>query len=276
MARSQAGRPSVAAVVAGGFAVALGLSACGVDEPAVEVEGQTAVSGEFANLEPGDEAEPDELLKRLSSPGAETLSSFDFAILAPADGEDLGVSGAVDLTADSPALDVSLDLPPMGVVDLLLVSGSAYVTIPGLTPEGKYFEVPAEDIESMGAQDLKNTLDLDSLMQTWDSSAQEVTFVGTEEINGEETDHYELQLDPQKVLDELGETAGPEVGSEFGLDLDLASAGTYGIWVGDDDLIAKMVIASEDSQITITLDDWGQELQLQAPVASDVITFPGF
>lgn len=275
MARSQARRPSMVAAAAGGLTLALGLSACGGDDPAVETEGQAEVSDAFANLEPGEEAEPNELLTRLASPGAETLSAFDFAIVAPAEGEELTVSGAVDLTGESPALDVSLDLPPMGVVDLLLASGSAYVQIPGLTPEGKYFEIPAEELDGMGTQDLTATLDLDSLMKTWETSAQEVTFVGTEEINGTETDHYELQLDPQKALDEMGETAAPDLGGEFGLDLDLASAGTYGIWVDEDDLITQMVISGEGSEVTVMLDDWGQELQLQTPDPADVIAFPG-
>lgn len=276
MARSTVGRSSLVWGAAASAAVALGLGACGSDSETVRVEGQSEDGGTVAMLEPGDEVEPDDLLERLASPGADTLGAFDFAVLAPAEGEQISVSGAVDLAGESPALDVSMDLPPMGVVDLLLVDGSAYVNVPGLTPAGKYFEIPAQELDTLRASDLTDTLDLDSLMDTWDSTAQEVTFVGKEDVNGNQTDHFELELDPQKALDAMGETAAPDLGSEFGLDLDLAGAGTYDIWVGEDDLIAKMVIGGEESAVTITLDNWGQDLQVQAPDASDVMQFPGF
>ncbi|MGB5936968.1 MAG: hypothetical protein WBG76_14015 [Ornithinimicrobium sp.] len=276
MTRSQNRRSSFVGGAAAGLALTLGLAACGSDTEPVEDEGQTQNGAALADVEPGDQVEPSDLLDRLSSPGAETLNAFDFAVLAMAEGEQIAISGAVDLAGDSPALEVSMDLPPMGVVDLLLVEGSAYANIPGLTPEGKYLEIPAQELDNLGAQDLTNTLDLDSLMDTWDSSAQEVTFVGTEEINGNETDHYELELDPQKVLDEMGQTAAPDLGSELGLDMDLAGAGTYGIWIGEDNLIRQMVIGSEESAVTITLDNWGQDLKVEVPDAADVVEIPGF
>ncbi|MGB7448512.1 MAG: hypothetical protein WA892_05240 [Ornithinimicrobium sp.] len=261
MARSTQGRSRTAVGV---ILLAGGLSACGGQSQGTEA----AQSPELAQVEPGDEIEPAQLLQRLSAPGTQTLSSFDFSADLDMDQQELAVIGGIDLDGDSPAAELTMDLPPMGTVDLLLVDDVAYLSIPNLTPAGKYVEVPASELKEMGVEDLTESLDVNALMKKWDASAQEITYVGEQDVNGETTDHFEVVVDPQEVLDRAGHTAPPE--------LDVSGELTYGIWVDSDNLIRQMKLDIDGTAATVSLDNWGQDLQVEAPAPADVVQMPSF
>jgi hypothetical protein len=241
------------------------LGACGGQSQGSEEAQQ---SSDATQLEPGDEIEPEQLLQRLGEPGAETLSSFEVTANLNGDQQKMALTGGVDLDGESPAANLTLDLSSMGTVDLLLVDEVAYLSVPGMTPSGKYVEVPTGELESMGMEDVTQSLDVNELMQKWDAAAQEIVFVGEQEVAGESTDHFEVVVDPQEVLDQAGETAPPE--------LDVSGDVTYGIWVDDDNLIRQMKLDIDGSAATVRLDSWGQDLQVEAPAPADVVEMPSF
>ncbi|MGB3827308.1 MAG: hypothetical protein WA962_00895 [Ornithinimicrobium sp.] len=273
MARTVRTRSGVAVA---GVVLLTGIAACGSDPEVTEAGDAAAPTStapstsapEVAVAEPGGDVPAAELVQRLSSPGIAELSSFEFTVDLSDQQEQFAVSGAVDLSQGSPTAQVSMDLPPMGNIELLLVDGTAYVNIPELTPAGKYYEVPAQELANFGVADVSEALDLNTLMQEWDAEATQVTFVGAEEVNGAMTDHYQITLDPQAALDAVGQTAPP--------DTDLSKSGTYGIWVGEDDLIAQMVLDIEGASATVTMDNWGQDQEVQAPDPADVVQLPNF
>jgi len=178
------------------------------------------------------------------------------------------VIGGVDASGESPAAQVTMDLPSMGTVDLRLVDAAAYLSIPNVTPAGKYLEVPATELDDIGVADLTESLDVNALMEKWDASAQEIIFVGEDEVAGTTTDHFEIVVDPQEVLDEAGKTASPE--------MDLSGEVTYRIWVDEENLIRQMQLDLEQASATVTMDDWGQDLQVEAPEPADVVQMPNF
>ncbi|MGB3764726.1 MAG: hypothetical protein WA966_16060 [Ornithinimicrobium sp.] len=253
-----------------GVAVLAGVAACGTDAEVAEVaQGTTSPdTPALAAAEPGDDVPATDLVQRLSSPGVEELTSFSFEVDLTDQQDQFAIDGAVDLAEGTPAAQLSADVPPLGTLDVRLVDGTAYVNVPELTPEGKYYEVPADELADLGMSDVSESLDLTSLMKDWDDDLTQVTFVGTEDVNGASTDHYAITVDPQAVLDAAGQTAPP--------DMELPDAGTYGIWVGEDNFVAKMVLDIDGASATVLLDDWGQDLQVQAPDAADVLEFPSF
>lgn len=267
MARTIRSRSGIALA---GVVLVAGVSACGSDGDVSEAASETSTQAkeEVAVTEPGGEVSAEELVQRLKSPGEEALSSFEFTAEVAEQQEQLAISGAVNLQGETPAAQVTMDVPPMGTLDLLLVEGVAYVNVPELTPAGKYFEVPAQELADFGVSDVSSTLDVDALMQDWESSAQKITFVGAEEIDGATTDHYEVLLDPEAALDAAGQTAPP--------DIDLSGSLSYGIWVGDDDLIRQMVVEIDGSSATVSMDQWGQDVDVQAPDPADVMELPNF
>lgn len=267
MARTVRSRSGVAIA---GVVLVTGVSACGGGDDVKESSSETSSEAkqELAVTEPGGEVSAEELVQRLKSPGEDALSSFAFTADVAEQQGDLAVSGAVNLQGDAPAAQVTMDVPPMGALDLLFVDGVAYLNVPELTPAGKYFEVPAQELADFGVTDVSNSLDVDKLLKDWESSAPKVTFVGAEKVNGAQADHYELTVDPKAALDATGQTAPP--------DIDLSGSLSYGIWVGDDDLISQMVVDIDGSAATVSLDKWGQDVQVQAPDPADVMDLPNF
>ncbi|HKJ13102.1 MAG TPA: hypothetical protein VJ976_12030 [Ornithinimicrobium sp.] len=243
-----------------------GVSACGGSSDEAETAQQSQQPA--TALEPGDDVEPTALVQRLSSPGKQTLSSFTFTADAAAEDQQVTIAGGVDLDGESPTAELTMELPPLGSVDLLLVDDVGYVDIPNLTPPGKYVQVPADELAEVGMSDVTESLDIQELMQKWESSGAAITYVGEDEVDGEATEHFELVVDPQQILDEAGQTASPDLEVEGDL--------TYGVWVGQDDLVRKMQLDIDGADATVRMDDWGQELQVQAPKQGDIVQMPSF
>lgn len=250
-----------------------GVSACGGDPEVTDsaavadsaTESDSASTSAMPPVEPGGDVSADELVQRLSSPGEEALSAFDFTLNYVDGTEDLTANGSVDLTSTDPAAQLSLDVPPMGALDVRLVDGTAYINVPELTPEGKFFEVPADQLGEFGVTDFTGSLDVNSLMDQLGAGSPEIAFVGAEEVNGAMTDHYEITLDPQAALDAVGQTAPADV--------NLSDAATTSIWVGQDDHLAKMMIGIDGGSATVNFDNWGSEVNIEAPAAADLMEF---
>ncbi len=268
MARTLASR-SGAAVVA--VFLATGVTACG-DEAQVVEPGQegTTSTAKVAQVSPGDDITVNELLARLSSPGLEVLRSFDFALDLAADTDQLDITGEVHLDGQTPALQVSTQIASMGSVEVVYVDGSAYVSLPSITGAGKYFEFSAEEMNEMGTTDYTDSLDLNSLMEEWNVGAQSVTFVGTEDIDGLNTDHFEVAVDPQEVADALGDL------TESDPDLGVTEPIMYDLWIDQDDLIRQMALDIDGANATVQFDNWGEGKPIVAPDPSDITTMPNF
>ncbi len=250
-----------------------GVSACAGDPEVTDTaavggsatESESASTSAMSPVEPAGDVTADELVERLSAPGEEALSAFDFTLNFVNGTEDLTAKGSVDLAGAEPAAQLSLDVPPTGVLDVRLVDGTAYINIPELTPEGKFFTVPADQLGEFGMADVTGSLDVNSLMDQLGAGSPEITFVGAEDVNGSMTDHYEITLDPEAALDAAGETAPS--------DIDLSEAVTTEIWVGQDDHLAKMVVGIDGGSATVNFDNWGSDVTIEAPAAADLMEF---
>lgn len=264
--RSRSGAALAGVVLVGG------VSACGgegqVTDSAAVTDAATAsdsAAATMSDVDPGADVSADELVQRLSSPGEEALSAFDFSLNFADGTEDLTATGSVNLDQAEPAAQLQVNVPPMGSLDVRFVDNTAYINIPELTPEGKFFEVPADELGQFGVSDVTESLDLNQLMDQWQAGKPDVTFVGAEEVNGAQTDHYEVTLDPQAALDAVGETAPS--------DMDLSQSLTTDIWVGEDNHLAKMKLDIDGASATVNFDNWGNDASIEAPAAADVMEF---
>jgi len=264
--RSRSGAALASVVLIGG------VSACGneaeVTDTAAVTDSATAsdsAAATMADVEPGADVSADELVQRLSSPGEEALSAFDFSLNFADGTEDLTATGSVNLDQAEPAAQLQVNVPPMGALDVRFVDNTAYVNIPELTPVGKFFAVPADELGQLGVTDVTDSLDLNQLMDEWDAGKPDVTFIGAEEVNGAQTDHYQVTLDPQAALDAVGETAPS--------DMDLSQSLSTDIWVSEDDHLAKMSLEIDGASAIVSFDNWGNDKAIEAPAAADIMEF---
>lgn len=266
-------RGAVAALAA----VTLGLGACGAQGEVTEISdaatatapatdgevdtGQTdAAQPEYA---PGDKVEVADLLERLKSPGQEKLSAFELSMDLAGGGEEMTMTGKAAI-GDAPELDLQMTVAGMGDLRLILVDSAVYMAIPGLTSQGEFFEVPASELEGLGMEDITDTIDFESTWDGWDAGAQTAQFVGREDIDGEQMDHFAIVVDATAAADAMGQSMSEGMPTEI----------TYDVWVDEEDLMRQVSFDAGGATASITVDNWGQDVDIQAPPADKITKMP--
>lgn len=214
----------------------------------------------------GEEIAVDELLERLKSPGEEQLSSFEMAMDMSAQGQELAMAGAVDMGGETPEMNITMDITGLGSMEMILVDGAAYLALPGVTEEGQYVEVPADQLGQFGAGDLTSSVDLGATWDGWDAGAQRATFLGSEDVDGEPMDHYQIVVDAAAAAEAMGQ---PDVAG-------MPPKLTYDVWVDEDDFMRQMSFEVEGEVLEMTMDNWGGDVDVQAPDPSSIVEVPGF
>lgn len=233
----------------------------------------TTPAGDAAADSTGDAAEGEEIpvadfMAMLQEPGEEKLSSYTTTIQMEADGEQLEVEGAMDLSGDTPAMQLTMEVAEVGNVDLLLVEGGMYMTMPGLVPEGKYLEAPPELTQDLA--DLEE-IDVSEMWGTWEESAQRVVFLGEDDVDGTQMRQYEITVD-EEAVDQALQSAAEELGDDAAM-TSAAPQGpvVYQVWLDDDNLIRQLVMDLEDGSMQMMLDNWGEPQDIQAPAPEDIV-----
>lgn len=260
------------ALAAGALAVTL--AGCGgeegtVTDPSGQAEGGSeAEAAGGADLEPGSEVPVADFIARLKSPGTERLGSFSLTLDMEFEGMAMSMEGQADVRGDTPQLALTMDIPQMGEADMIVVDGTAYLSMAGLTPGGKYIEIPAEELT--GGTDITEQVDMTAQWDAW-AQAQSITFVGTEDVDGEQLDHYQLVLDLEAALEASGQSM-----EDLGTDLpELPDTVTYEVWLDEDDLMRQVDFDLMGGTINLTMDDWGSDVTVEAPDPEDVTQMDG-
>lgn len=229
--------------------------------------GSSTPVGEVAE---GEEIPVEDFMAMLQEPGEETLSSYTMAMSMDVDGQAMDVDGAMDLSGEQPAMQLTMSMPDLGEIEMLLVDGSMYMAVPGLTPEGQYMEAPPEMMGDV--QDL-DEIDVSAQWEAWEQ-AEKVVFVGTEDVDGTEVRRYEVTVN-EGVVNEAVESAAEEMGDAAAA-TSAAMSGpiVYDVYLDEDNLMRKMVADIDGTTMEMTMDNWGEDPGIEAP-SPDQITDMG-
>lgn len=184
-------------------------------------------------------------------------------------GQNMQVKGVGDMS-DQENLKVRMTLEMPGAtgqgINMLLVDKKMFMQLPGQAG-GKYVEVPMDQLSQSGGQDFEKLLNPAESMKMSKDSVQQVTFVGPEDVNGEQLKHYQMVLDVSKANEAAGITPAPN------------STGPqtvpYDVWVDGNKLMRKMEMTIEGSKVTMLLDKYGEPVDISAPPTASVTTMPG-
>lgn len=279
-------RNRLGAIVAVGVLSAT-LSACAADDssdddattPAATAESNSAATGDAgaedtaADTAAGEAAEGEEIpveefLAMLKEPGEETLSSYTMVMTMDVEGQQMDIDGAVDLGGDTPAMQMVMNIPEMGEVEMIIVDSTVFMAIPGMTPEGTYVEAPPELTADLGQLE---DIDVSSQWDAWEEGAEKVVFVGTEDVDGSEMSRYEITVS-EEAIDAAMETAAGEMGDDAAAtSMGLDGPVVYDVWLDEDNLMRRMTMDVGGTPVEMTMDNWGEPQDIQAPSSDEVV-----
>ncbi len=228
-------------------------------EDTTEASEEEDSGGEAAE---GEEIPVEEFLAMLQEPGEETLSSYTLTMDMQADGQSIQAEGAVDLSGDEAAMQMMMTMPEMGELEMITTDGQLYLAMPGVTPEGMYMQA-GEDV--LGQAAAMEDIDVSTQWEAWEEGAQQVVFLGDEDVDGTEMGHYQVTVDPQAIAEAGGEDAAAmteAVGDEMV---------TYDVWLDDDNLMRQLSFELEGMTAEMMMDNWGEPQEIEAPASDQVM-----
>ncbi len=232
------------------------------DTGAEETETATeAAGGEAAE---GEEVDVQEFLALLQSPGEETLSSYTLDMVMNMGGQEMTMGGKADLTGGAPAFDIEMTMPGMGDAHMILADGEIYMSMPGVTDEGKFMQVPKEQLGETASQ--LDEVDITSTWDAWEQGASKIVYVGEDDVDGQSMRHYEVTVDSAAALEAAGQT-GEDAAAASAL---MGDEITYEVWLDADNLMRKVAFELEGVVSEITTDNWGEPMDISAPSADEI------
>lgn len=185
-------------------------------------------------------------------------------------GQNMSVKGVGDMS-DQQNLKMRMTMEMPGAsgqgINMLLVDKKMYMQLPGQAG-GKFVEVPMDQLrQAGGGQEFEKLLNPAESLKASKDAVQKVTFVGPEDVSGQQLKHYQMVLDVSKANQAAGITPAPNATGPQTV--------PYDVWVDNDKLMRKMEMTIEGSKVTMLLDKYGEPVSITAPPSASVTTMPG-
>lgn len=231
----------------------------------------TEDAGAGTDVAEGEEVAPEDFVAMLKSPGEEAMSTYRMTMDLKAGAESVTMEGAVDLSGDSPRMSMDMEIPGAGAMTMVLADGRMYMSMPGVTEEGKFVEVPEEALGE--AATALEDIDFATQYDTWAAGAQKVVFVGEEDVDGTMMRRYEIHLDADAVADAAGVTGSPEDDAALTSALGGETV-VYDVWLDEDNFMRRMVMEVEGVVTEMKADGWGEPVDIEVPAEEDLMSGP--
>ena len=256
--------------------LALGsLAACGNDSTtAADPQAPSSSAGAPSSSTTPDAADgahkvdPAAFVGRLKTAAA-ALTTARFAMMMDMSGQSIQANGALDMTGDQPAMQISMDLTGMGTLtDMRIVDGVMYIQDP-TSGSGKYLKMDLGDpngpLGNMGdALDSYNPGQMISKMSP--RAFRSVTDLGSETVGGRQLEHYRVVVD-------VG--AASQVFKNLPSRASLPKTMTYDMWLDSENRMARFkMLMKKVTQVTASYSDYGADVHITAPPASQVMEMP--
>jgi len=218
-----------------------------------------------ATAKPVDKAE---FLAMLKS-AADKITTARFAMTMDLSGQSVPVKGVIDMTGDSPAMQMTMDVTGMGTpTEMRLVDKVIYLQVPGAGT--KFYKIDLTDpngpMASLGGDAFDN-IDPGELTATMPPRAfTKVTDHGVTTVKGQQLHHYTARMDLRSMrkLPNLPSTAS------------LPRTAAYDVWLDDQGRFARFEMLMKNTmRMTARYSDYGTAAHVVVPPASDVMAMPG-
>lgn len=268
------------AAAAAASVLLVGLTGCGGDDTTAVSDDATTQSSpteptesESESEEPSEEPEEQsggydakELLAAMKA-AVEENETAHLVMEMGGNGQSMSAEGDVSYVGDSTSMQLTMQSPEMGqgAIEVRMLDGVMYMSMPPMTPEGKFLELDLNDPNSplgnLGGVTQGDPLET---FKAFDEGLRDVKYLGSEEVDGEEMDHYVLTVDGKAAAEAQGAPAG-SVPDEL----------TYDLWLDDQDLMRRVQYTMAGGGVTISMSDWGEPVTVKAPAPGAIMQMPG-
>ena len=272
-----------ALATAAATATVLALAGCGGDdETAADKSSSTSSASDSsgpADASTGDSGDSEAAEESEAAASGEEVSGDEFAGLlndavdkattahVTMDlGETVGSGeGDADYTKAPPEIAMKLRVDALGGdIEMRLVGGTMYMKSP--TSGDKWIATPLDDPNSPLAA-LGGNFDMKEQIELFADAVTSATYQGAEDVDGESLDHYTATVDTEKMLQNLPSAAAGQA--------EVPKSLTQDWWFDSDGLIRKFSSDLAGATTVMTLSDWGEDVDIEAPPSDEVATAPG-
>lgn len=261
-------------VVAATLPLALGaLAACGDNgssataaDPKAPASSSAPTDDVAAGPKAGSTVSSKDFLALMTS-AAEKITTDKVSMTMDMAGQTITMDGAMDLTGDEPAVQLTMDMGSAGLdqVEMRLVDGVMYMNM-GQLSNGKFVKFDLGDPNSpLGSlsSSLDNLDPAQMIGKLGPDAFRHVTYVGTDSVGR----HYQATLVSGKTSILKGLPSS--------VTANLPKTASYDTWLDSEGRLAKFqVLLPKSSKMTATYGDYGVDLDITAPDASQVTEMP--
>ncbi len=225
-------------------------------------------SDDAADAEAGGGSWDEESIVPAMSAAMEGQESAHISMVTTAGGMDLVSEGNLALHGATQDMSLVMEGQALGTdrVEVRLVDGSVYMSMPPMTPKGKFFEIPDDPSSPFGPMlSQMQGMDPRESFDAFESGVRKVTFVGEETVDGEELERYRLTVDPRVAAKAQGLPKNAQMPKRV----------DYDLWLGGDALMRRMEIEMAQVSVVTTLDDWNEPVTIKAPGPKQLVPMPG-
>ena len=174
--------------------------------------------------------------------------------------------GDVSYATSGPEMRMTMSMAQMGggKMDMRVVDGIVYMTIPSVTPAGKFLKIDPNDksnpmSKSFGS--LSEQMDPLTSVRAMRSGVRKVTYVGPESVDGADADHYRVVVDSAAMFRAMKQQTVPGMPANL----------TYDMWLDGHDLLRRMQFELAGQSVDMSMSKWGVPVSVEAPPASKVV-----
>lgn len=263
-------RTRIAAVI---VAAPLALAGCSGDAtppPAAPASTAASAGASASSPQPGDQVDETAFFENVQK-AMLSAKTYSMTMRMGSGGEAMTMTGTGDVGDQRrPKADMSISVPGgSGPMRMIMDGDAVYMQMPGGAGGGKFVKMPMESLSQASGQDLGKLMNPAENLQLTRDAVEKVVYQGTEDQAGEQLAHYSVTMNPQKLQQQLMTSQPAPSPSAMPSEL------PYEVWLDSANRVRKMTMTVEGTQMTMTVDKYGQPVSIAAPPQASVTQMPG-
>ncbi len=200
----------------------------------------------------------------------EKQETAHFSMSTSSSGMSLSAEGDMAFRGAKQDMAMTMDGSAFGTgsIEMRMVDQVLYLSMPPMTPKGKYVEIRPGDQSSpfAGMAGQMQGVDPRDTFKAFENGLRKVDFVGEESVHGEDLEHYRLTVDFRAAAKAQG------MPRMAGMPRTVA----YDMWLDDDALMRRVEFdMAQQISMVMEMSEWGEPVRIEAPSPRLIVEAPG-